>query len=631
MLMQIIPRIAIATLCGCLVVECLRIANKSSQAANAHLQATETENNIRVVPLLANDLIYDPWNQTIYASISSRAGIYGNSVVPINPETGAVGNPIAVGKDPRRMALSDDGQFLYVGLDGEGAIRRINIASQSAELRFRLDEYEFLLVNSISVMPGQPRSIAVSRRGTSCCPSLQGVAIYDDGVARAKATSYLSYSSSQVMFSSTPSKLYDGGDFLYKLAADQDGATSLGRTVGGVTPMRLDHGLVYSSDGDVIDPEAGTIKRRFLLPTYSNGDLQAAPQMVAIDVESRRVFFLLTEILGIFPWDPPGVTHIHAFDMDTFQPLGSAGFPDVGAMEGADSFVRWGKSGLAFAANGSIFLIKSSLVDPSMPVSNQVRLSSTAFSTTEDEPAVIQVQRFGDVSNFTTVDYSTSDGSASQKTDYTATSGTITFAPNETHKTFSVPITDNAFVDGNRTVNIALSNSSGVLSNPSTAILTITDNDAGVPTTNPLSDTRFFVKQHYNDFLSRDPDYDGWNFWTNNIIKCAPQPSCTDTQRINTSAAFFLSTEFQQTGYLVERLYKTAYGNLLNAPVPLRFNEFLPDTQTIGNGVVVGQTGWETVLENNKQAFANQVVQRSRFTSAFATTLTPTQFVDQLF
>src|SRR5207237_7528728 len=66
--------------------------------------------------------------------------------------------------------------------------------------------------------------------------------------------------------------------------------------------------------------------------------------------------------------------------------------------------------------------------------------------------------------------------------------------------------------------------------------------------------------------------------------------------------------------------------------VPIvRLNEFLRDTQQIGQGVVVGQTGWETVLENNKQAFALDFVQRSRFTTAFATTMMPGQFVDALF
>ncbi|PYS65784.1 MAG: hypothetical protein DMF74_02830, partial [Acidobacteria bacterium] len=113
------------------------------------------------------------------------------------------------------------------------------------------------------------------------------------------------------------------------------------------------------------------------------------------------------------------------------------------------------------------------------------------------------------------------------------------------------------------------------------------------------------------------------------------------SRRPTVSAAYFLSIEFQQTGYLVERMYKSAYGNANGTstfggshqlPVPIiRFSEFLPDTQRIGQGVIVGQSGWETVLENNKQAFASEFVQRTRFTSAFSTTMTPAQFVDQLF
>ena len=62
----------------------------------------------------------------------------------------------------------------------------------------------------------------------------------------------------------------------------------------------------------------------------------------------------------------------------------------------------------------------------------------------------------------------------------------------------------------------------------------------------------------------------------------------------------------------------------------VRFNEFLPDTQEIGQGVVVGQTGWEMALENNKQAFVAAFVQRARFMTAFPTTRTPAEFVDQL-
>jgi hypothetical protein len=113
-------------------------------------------------------------------------------------------------------------------------------------------------------------------------------------------------------------------------------------------------------------------------------------------------------------------------------------------------------------------------------------------------------------------------------------------------------------------------------------------------------------------------------------------------KRNNVSAAFFLSIEFQQTGYLVERFYKTAYGDVTGTstlggshtlPVPVvRASEFLTDTQRLGRGVVVLQPGWEQVLENNKQAYALDFVQTSRFLniSNFPATMPPSVFVDRM-
>ena len=156
-----------------------------------------------------------------------------------------------------------------------------------------------------------------------------------------------------------------------------------------------------------------------------------------------------------------------------------------------------------------------------------------------------------------------------------------------------------------------------------------------------IDDSRNFVTQHYRDFLNREPDASGLAFWTNEISSCSANLSCIDRKRVNVSAAFFLSIEFQETGYLVERLYKSSYGDAvgtstiggthpLSVPI-VRFSELLPDTQQIGQGVIVGQAGWEQVLENNKQAFIAGFVQRSRFTTAYSLTMTPAQFVDALF
>jgi Domain of unknown function (DUF4214) len=196
-------------------------------------------------------------------------------------------------------------------------------------------------------------------------------------------------------------------------------------------------------------------------------------------------------------------------------------------------------------------------------------------------------------------------------------------------------------VEGPETLTVALSNQTGgaALTTPATTTVTITD-DVTEPVTNPIDDASNYVRQQYHDFLNREPDASGLAFWTNEITSCGSDQACIDNKRINVSAAFFLSIEFQGTGYLVEREYKATYGDVtgtstfngahqLQVPI-VRFNEFLPETQEIGQGVVVGQTGWEAALENNKQAFTAEFVQRPRFVTAFATTLTPAQFVDQL-
>jgi len=148
---------------------------------------------------------------------------------------------------------------------------------------------------------------------------------------------------------------------------------------------------------------------------------------------------------------------------------------------------------------------------------------------------------------------------------------------------------------------------------------------------NPLDATEYFVRQHYLDFLGREPDESGFNFWVNNIESCGTDLACREVKRIDTSAAFFLSIEFQHTGFLVYRAYEAAYGDLDSAPVPMSLREFTPDTQKISNGLVVNQSGWQQKLETNKQAFMNDFVQRPRFTTAYPISMTPAEFVDKLF
>ena len=238
-----------------------------------------------------------------------------------------------------------------------------------------------------------------------------------------------------------------------------------------------------------------------------------------------------------------------------------------------------------------------------------------------------------------TVDYATSDGSASRQKDYTQALGTLVFGPGETSKSFTIFVPDDAFREPAETVQITLSNPVGTtLGANTTATLTINSADAadGPSPVRPESfNTAFFVRQQYLDFFTREPDESGFAFWQNDINVCGADAQCREVKRINVSAAFFLSIEFQETGYLVYRLYKSAYGDATSANVPgtvpvIRLQEFLPDTQRVGQGVVVGQAGWEQQLEANKQAFALEFVLRPRFLAAFPLSMTAEQFVDKL-
>jgi hypothetical protein len=176
-----------------------------------------------------------------------------------------------------------------------------------------------------------------------------------------------------------------------------------------------------------------------------------------------------------------------------------------------------------------------------------------------------------------------------------------------------------------------LTDSSGAgLNSPGRTALTIVDNDTTPPTTNPLDnrDALFFVREHYYDFLNREPDASGFAFWADQITSCGTDQGCIEVKRINVSAAFFLSIEFQETGYLVYRFYNAALDRPNNLP---RYLEFIRDTQAIGLGVVVGAPGWEALVEANKVAYADKFVARTEFTALYPSTLTPTQYVDALY
>jgi polyhydroxybutyrate depolymerase len=111
-----------------------------------------------------------------------------------------------------------------------------------------------------------------------------------------------------------------------------------------------------------------------------------------------------------------------------------------------------------------------------------VQFSASTYTVAESAGFVLlTVQRTGDTTTAVSVDFATADGTATNGLKYTATNGTLNFAPGETNQTIAVPILNNGFVDGFTTFELSLSNpTNAVLATPTTATVFITDNDVGL-------------------------------------------------------------------------------------------------------------------------------------------------------
>jgi hypothetical protein len=334
---------------------------------------------VRQISLRANDVVYNAADQMLYASVPSTAGAAGNSIVSINPATGETGAPVFIGSEPSKLALSDDGHTLYVSLDGASAIRRFDTATRTPGLQFSLGQDSFhgsYSTNDLAVAPGNPNAVAVARYYPAVSPSTAGVAIFDNGVQRPKTGPGHIEGADYLAFSATESKLYGTGTHygLRTMTIDASGVTAQGKTSFDVRgTIKFANGLVYSSGGQVINPDTGT-----LLGTFSG----AAAQAFAIDVAAGRAYFLSPEGFG-------GDTLVlKAFDLTTFVPVGSA---SISGITGAPTaMVRWGANGLAFSTPGGVYLLQTSLIPSSAPIPTPTpSVSPTVTPTPASIPTVV--------------------------------------------------------------------------------------------------------------------------------------------------------------------------------------------------------------------------------------------------
>jgi hypothetical protein len=418
---------------------------------------------LRRVDLPARSLVYSEATQALYASVPGTAGANGNSITKIVPGTGEVGPPVFVGSEPGATAISSDGQTIWTHLNGANAARRFDVLTGTAGLQFSTGSPQ--APADMEVVPGSPQSLVLSRGVNG------GLTVFDNGVPRTNTASAVG----PIEFGANASILYNSSDgSLTKFLVDANGITQSTVINGfwdGGTSFEFSDGLVFSNKGVVADPESGELKG-----TFQVGNFGIIPAM-AVDGPNKRTFFAFRNGVDVI---------LVAFDSTTFTPVGAVTLPQLGG--DPVSLLRWGANGLAFTTipttfpgASRVFLVQTELVSNAASIPTGIQFETDRIFVREGTPTLlVKVIRTGDVSGTATINFATSDSTATAGSDYTATSGTLTFGPGELSKDIAIPIiNDNLFETGDETFTLTLSNPIGgaFLTAPNVGTINLSDDD----------------------------------------------------------------------------------------------------------------------------------------------------------
>ena len=309
-----------------------------------------TATSTQAVQLFGRDLAPDDQRGLIFLSIAASAPLDANSVVAFDPDSGKVTQRVFVGAGPSRVARSGDGQFIYVGLDGASAVRRVDLATFTAGLQWSLPAGE--VAGEIKVVPGHAHSVAVSRQSPCCSPPLDGVTIYDDGLPRPQSSPGHT-GGNRIEFLDKPDTLYGynnahtGFEF-FTIGIDATGARHAfvtgGLIAGFYTQITGGAGRIYGTDGSIVDAE-----RRVKVGAFSTGALS-----MTVDPALGRAYMLVDAGIAVY-------------DLNNYQLLGTvpvSGFVLDHPALAYPHLVHWGSDGVAFLDTDEVFLVRSPLFAP---------------------------------------------------------------------------------------------------------------------------------------------------------------------------------------------------------------------------------------------------------------------------
>lgn len=306
-------------------------------AGAARITVTDTESgktatvsvtvpDIRYVSIAANDYAWDAVSQRIYVTLSSASPQNPNTVTIVDPATATIGQSIAIGQDPSRVRVTDDGKYLYTWLAGERSMCRMNLTTLTPDIKWTVGGSP-IEVEDFAVVPGQSRAVAVSREDRRYSPRHIDVVVYDDTTPRPKTAA----GANSIQFGASGSRIYgyhsEISDWNFvRWNVDATGIVSgdIVHFLTGPQGFIYNAGRIYGSNGGVYDPEAvtqlGTIPGGPMVPDGALGRVwvMSADTILAYDTTTFNLVGQLqiagTRLVTPIRW---GATGIAVYDTNT--------------------------------------------------------------------------------------------------------------------------------------------------------------------------------------------------------------------------------------------------------------------------------------------------------------------------
>jgi trimeric autotransporter adhesin len=289
--------------------------------------------------LPAADMVFEPFTQKFYATLPASSTISPNSLVTVDPATGTMGTPIAIGLDPGVLGLSDDGQILYVALNGENAIVPFNLATQTAGTRIPLGvdiAKGSLTAADIQVQPGHSGTVVVTlAAGYS---GDDGLALIVNGQV---VSQYLNEPPNNVYVGGTRfigssdvygwNAGYNSTGILHFVIVGNQLLEAPGISASyGVGTLATDGSNLFDINGQVFSASTGV-----LVGTINGlGSFPVGPVGVLYDAPSNRLFFT----------EGPLNTSTEVIDATSLLQVGFSGGPPAITSR----LEKWGPDGLAY-------------------------------------------------------------------------------------------------------------------------------------------------------------------------------------------------------------------------------------------------------------------------------------------